>query len=237
MTAAHSLQSRIGRLRAAYMDYLSSPLSDGRRGNVAGKGTCRGMRQAAKWQQQAVEPWLAMHDAWLATPERVWVWSDHHLGHENVIRYTGRPFGTSREADQAMLDAASIVPPDDWLLFLGDVAMWHDPLAVQAWVSSCPGRKLLVLGNHDARGHADLPKRLEDWQRLGFESVSDCMILPCANDRVLWLTHYPLLGGLVPQGVLNIHGHTHQKKMEGRLVNVCVEQLDYRPRKLAEVAA
>ena len=33
----------------------------------------------------------------------------------------------------------------------------------------------------------------------------------------------------MPNGHVNVHGHTHASRREGRHVNVSVEQLDYRP--------
>ena len=59
--------------------------------------------------------------------------------------------------------------------------------------------------------------------------------LRIAGDPVLFVTHVPLTE--VPDGVVNVHGHTHQHQAAGaeRHINVCVEQLEYRPRRLTDI--
>lgn len=217
-------------LRDIYHAHLASPLGDAPGRSVAGKETRRGMRRGAQWAAQSQAGWDALAAAWQDAPERVLAWSDHHLQHDNIIQYTDRPFGGARHMDGEMLSRAhAIVEPDQWLLFVGDLAMWRDAQAVSEWMAACPGRKALILGNHDLRGR-ECPASIEAWQALGFEAVADCVELPAAQDLPsLWITHYPLRRETIPAGVLNVHGHTHRQQFEGPFVNMCVEHLDYRP--------
>ena len=217
-------------LRDLYWSHLASEGHGPRPGSVAGKETRRGMRRGAQWAQLSHAGWEAFEQAWNQTPERVLAWSDLHLGHDNVIGYTDRPFGGAAHMGMEMLSRAQqVVGPEDWLLFVGDLAMWRDAGAVRDWMQACPGRKLLVLGNHDLRGR-ECPASVEDWQALGFEAVSDCIELPAAHGLpAQWITHYPLARALVPDGVCNVHGHTHRYLLQGPFVNLCVEHVDYRP--------
>lgn len=224
----------IERLRARYHDHLASPLPGAVRGHVAGKQTRRGMRQGREWAGQTADAWLALDRAWLEHPSRVWTWSDLHVGHDNVIGYCDRPFGNANQMDFEMARNAQVVGEDDWVLISGDVAMWRELDAVAAWVRGCPGRKALVLGNHDVRGRG-VPTDMEQWRTAGFEAVADVAVLSGAHGvPELWVTHYPLLDGDIPAHAVNLHGHTHDKILAWPHVSACVEVIDYRPVSLLE---
>lgn len=245
----------LDRLRQRYQTHLAStrdravvdPEEDrgpegkqgGRReGSVAGKETRRGLRRGATWAGLTQAGWDAFSEAWAQRPETVWVWSDHHLGHANILRYAHRPFGDLHYMHAQMLARAqAAVDPEDWLLFVGDLALWGDRALVETWMVGCPGHKVLVLGNHDVRGK-ECPRRVEDWLALGFEAVADVAWLPAA-DRApeLWITHYPLARSLVPAGVVNVHGHIHAQHLDGPYVNACVEQIEYRPQRLTDLVS
>ena len=147
---------------------------------------------------------------------RVWIWSDLHLGHAETIRYFRRPFASPDEMDNVLFDRwERTVGPDDTIVCLGDVAP-DDGLTAEhiGNIIAAPGRKLLVLGNHDRR-HG------------GFDEVSTTLYAP--GDPPLLLTHLPLR--VAPTGCVNVHGHVHESFVTGTSphINVTVEQLDYRP--------
>ena len=87
-------------------------------------------------------------------PERTWLWSDLHLGDETFALLKRRPFPTTEDMDRELLASwRATVRPDDLIICLGDVAVasfWTDPEHVND-VRSCPGRRLLIRGNHDVR--------------------------------------------------------------------------------------
>ena len=78
--------------------------------------------------------------------------------------------------------------------------------------------KVLIVGNHDVGGDGKL--RVQ-----GFERNLAVLVTP-GSPPLIW-THAPLPE--VPEGHVNVHGHTHARRAEGRRINVSVEQLDYRP--------
>lgn len=226
--------SASSRLLTVYADHLVSHNAEDRA--VAGKETRHGLRGGNALAVQTAPAWAAFAKAWEEHPETVKAWSDLHLGHANILKYQPRPWHSVAEQDAALLAAAqAAVQPTDWLLFLGDVAMWKEQAPVAAWLAACPGRKVLVLGNHDVRGR-ECPQGLEAWAALGFEAVAAAIELPF-DKGVLWLTHYPLPEERLPDGVANLHGHVHARSWAGRHVNASVEVNDFKPRPLADLLA
>ncbi|MDE0659050.1 MAG: metallophosphoesterase [Gammaproteobacteria bacterium] len=160
----------------------------------------------------------------------VWVWSDLHLGHDNIIRYTNRPFADSRAMDSALYDNwATTVGCDDEIIFVGDLAM-RAAVGPHTWQRIRDGRgakKRLVIGNHDLTGSGSL--RVDGFNEIGAVLFAD-------GDPPLVFTHIPLTR--VPDGCVNVHGHTHNEPTRAsRHINVSVEQLDYRPVALPRLGA
>ena len=155
-------------------------------------------------------------------PSRVWIWSDLHLGHAESIMYFGRPFTSPEEMDDALFRSwQHTVAPGDTIICLGDVAIGGLSDNRLKRLRSAPGRKILVVGNHDIN-----PAGLVDGD--GFDEIR--MTLYAAGEPTLLLTHMPLRN--VPDGCVNVHGHLHDRQPPSRTqhINVSVEQLAYRPR-------
>lgn len=186
--------------------------------------------------------WQALTKAIRACPSRVWVWSDQHLDHAKICQMTGRPFYSVESMNQALLSAAqAVVKDDDWLVFLGDLSFGTEE-ATAAWLEQCPGRKAIILGNHDL--DRSKPERASVWSQ--FEAIADCQAIELAAPlltptwgelRILWLTHYPLWNSWVPKHTLNLHGHIHDQTLHGARVNLSVEQTAYAPMRLTDVLA
>ena len=109
------------------------------------------------------------------------------------------------------------VEPGETLVCVGD--MWFGaPLEPRPVPEG--HRKVLVLGNHDlTKGGNMRVTELDDIKGL----------LTSPGDPPLVFTHLPLPN--VPEGHVNIHGHTHEKILppDSPHINVSVEQLEYRP--------
>ena len=53
----------------------------------------------------------------------IFVTSDNHFGHENIIKHCRRPFANAEAMDECMIDRwNSTVGPDDDVFHLGDIA-------------------------------------------------------------------------------------------------------------------
>ncbi len=153
---------------------------------------------------------------------QVWVWSDLHFGHDNIIRYTNRPFVDADEMDAALYaNWLRTVGENDTLLFIGDLAM-RRAVSNDTWqrVRRGAGKvKHLVLGNHDLTGSGKV--RVD-----GFDLMSSLVCIK--GDPPIVCTHLPL--ATLPDGWVNVHGHTHDAlPRRSPHINVSVEQLDYAP--------
>lgn len=160
-----------------------------------------------------------------------WFTADCHFGHFNVIASCGRPFSDVAEMNAHMLDAyvARVLSGDD-LWVLGDFAIAKTADGgrdvVRDIFRRIPGKKHLILGNHD------LP-----WvKELGWESIDDFKEIKIEGRRVS-LSHYPML--TFPgarHGAIQMFGHVHQNWRGSRnSVNVGVDVFDFRPVTLSEV--
>ena len=140
-----------------------------------------------------------------------------------------RPFRNTDEMNHHLLrEWSRQVRTGDTIICLGDVAhpdAWRNRGTVLD-LRNCPGKRLLVVGNHDV----DPVNQV--WP---LEVDRTAVTLAAPGDPPLLLTHVPLLE--VPHGCVNVHGHVHQKESpsRNRHINVSVEQLHYRPAKLSDI--
>jgi calcineurin-like phosphoesterase family protein len=249
------------------MDHLESP-NPWREGPLAGAGTRQVMKQAQSLA--ARNPDRALWDEFVRLPlDKIWVWSDLHLGHANIIRFTGRPVSSVDEMNSRLFEARALIPDDAWILFGGDLAWRGHRELLTDFLSGMRGRKMLMWGNHDSH-------RLDELRACGFEAITAVIDMPLASPvsvpvwdadsprtpsdspllmdvARLWWSHYPLHLEEVadarhddkgrsasirppetplPAGVLNIHGHIHEKVMRGPFLNISVEQQGLAPERL-----
>lgn len=161
----------------------------------------------------------------------IWVISDTHFGHRNIIEYCNRPFKTTYLMNEAIRhNWNSVVKPEDKVYHLGDVYMgWNEQEDILHFLNSLNGKKRLILGNHDNGKDQILQK--------AFQKIDVWRMFP---EFGLLLTHVPVHESALyrgptgnekePKKLLNIHGHIHENQSptpDHR--NVCVEHLNYRP--------
>lgn len=152
----------------------------------------------------------------------IFVISDTHFSHENIIRYCGRPFSCAEEMDEAMVDRwNATVRPQDHVYHLGDVAMKRAQLGI---VKRLSGHKRLVFGNHDIYD-------AKDYLAVGFQKLCGMRVL----DGMI-LTHVPIHPGSMGRFTGNVHGHVHNNHaLAHPYLNVSVEVIDYRPVALEDI--
>ena len=173
--------------------------------------------------------------------------ADTHFGHENVIKFDGRPFVDINDMNSTMRDKWNdVVGKDDVVYILGDF-MWKFKDTDYEFVKSLNGRKRLIKGNHDKATHSSKFKRLFE-QITDYEKVVD-------EDTAVILCHYPIMAydGSFRGRNVHLYGHIHSSD-EGRMVesfktlyrdddhpmrlyNVgcMMPWMDYRPRTLREI--
>lgn len=148
----------------------------------------------------------------VARGERVWMTADLHLCHTNVIQYCNRPFSDASQMNEHLVSQTMKVRDDEWLVIVGDLAM-GDHIKAMEWIHRIPGRKVLVVGNHDLTrkgGCRYLAEKSSDGHRPLFEAVVPFLVWQDALGQNIFLSHYPAtvdhhLGRLV-----NYHGHLHR---------------------------
>jgi calcineurin-like phosphoesterase family protein len=157
---------------------------------------------------------------------KVWVISDTHFGHALMAQTRG--FGGDIAAhDKALVEAwNTTVRSQDTVWHLGDVYFrrGYEALAHLA------GDKRLVMGNHDAG------KMHEAILRQHFTLYGAV----CLGQNIL--THIPVHPNQLERFRLNIHGHTHSRRVmldsgdaDRRYVPVSIEHLpDFKPIQLIE---
>jgi calcineurin-like phosphoesterase family protein len=154
------------------------------------------------------------------TMQKVFMISDHHFGHKNIIDFEARPFHDVEQMNREMIERwNSVVNKKDKVFHLGDFSFLNLEKTKDI-LSKLNGYKTLIMGNHD-RGRSRAW-----WLEAGFNEVNEH---PIIYGGFFFLSHEPMyMNKHMPY--VNIHGHIHGLKYEGnQFVNVSVEQWDYKP--------
>lgn len=175
----------------------------------------------------------------------IYVTSDLHFGHTNIIKYAHRPFKSVEEMDNTLIENwNSVVTEDDQVFVLGDFSMRTRIEEVQAYLSRLNGRIVLLKGNHDyftEKQHMPfvtyyktidgVPKEYKlpvyQYKEMNYEKNKFIMM------------HYPFAewNGM-QKGTIDLHGHIHTegsayncaKRKDGfRMFDVGVDANNYKP--------
>jgi calcineurin-like phosphoesterase family protein len=110
----------------------------------------------------------------------VWVSSDYHLNHANIIKYCDRPFQSVNKMNKAIIrNHNRVVKNNDTWIFLGDFALTSSK-NIEHYLKKLNGYKIIVCGNHDKS-----PKRMIE---LGFDEAYKSMYI--YEGKIL--THVPV---------------------------------------------
>lgn len=172
-----------------------------------------------------------------------WICSDHHFGHENIIRFThpnGEPirpgfqdsgqfhaFLNIQHHDETYIARHNDrVKTSDKVYFLGDIGKPLDK------IKRLNGKKRLILGNHDdihdAAALGEVFDEVVAWRVWDEEEFGHPTVF----------THFPLHADerRPARRRINVHGHIHEKKIHRAngmedpwYVNVCVEHTNHAP--------
>jgi len=130
---------------------------------------------------------------------KYWVIADMHLGHTKLVEEKFRPANFS---DKILINLKRMVLPGHILIDLGDVcfedkALWHSKLM------ELPGKKWLVLGNHDSNS-------VSWYLEHGYDAVMHNFTL-CMFGKKILFSHKPKD---ITGYDLNLHGHFHSFGMD-----------------------
>ena len=80
---------------------------------------------------------------------KVFIISDTHFNHANIIKYCNRPFKDTKEMDEMMIkNWNETVSNKDIVLHLGDFGLGKKEY-IASIVKRLNGKKILIMGNHD----------------------------------------------------------------------------------------
>jgi len=179
----------------------------------------------------------------------LWFTSDHHFGHENIIKFCDRPFETIEEMDAELIRLwNAVVKPTDTVYHLGDFTLFG-PEAASLYFAQLNGiiRVLRNPWHHDKRwipGHADMSPeyRSKTGTVVTFHPPIVVLEFPEYGDgkhpQTLVLCHYPLaVWDRKHYGAWHLYGHSHgQYQNDGLSFDVGVDCNHFRPVRLDGVA-
>lgn len=162
------------------------------------------------------------------TKEKIWVWSDLHFLHKNIIEYSSRPYpDIDTMTEHLIANFNEYVQPNDVSIWVGDVSFCNSATTNRI-LYRCNGYKILIVGNHDFDRKVLKP--------MAFDEVHIVYNLT-VDDVVLAFTHYPFYE--CPKPWINIHGHMHIASTpidNDQLINVNCEFHEYKPISLDKIA-
>lgn len=155
----------------------------------------------------------------------VWFTADHHFGHERICMLAQRPFLTTVEMDEVMIERWNArVATGDTVYHLGDFAFDdHDK-----YLRRLKGQKRLIIGNHD---HSNRVKKATGWQSI------DGLLNTKVGEQQIALCHYGLrVWKASHHGALHFYGHSHGNLPgDSQSADVGVDCWDFRPVNLQEI--
>lgn len=173
--------------------------------------------------------------------DKVWVTSDLHLNHENIIKYCSRPFVHAQDMNQQLISNWNgLVDSEDLVIVTGDLCMGQVN-TIPELINRLNGRIFLVPGNHDTK------PRLQQYKELSPKVyLTEAMYYFPFQHFFFVFCHLPISNpDLIEQlqednkEIVWVSGHSHDKgpfyKPETNNFNICVDQTNYHPIQLTEL--
>jgi len=164
-----------------------------------------------------VEPSNPLYISSNPEKNKIWLISDTHFDHANIIKYCARPFADVKEMNKVLVkNWNSTVKDNDTVYFLGDISFGKHSRSSYYWIGKLKGRITYIRGNHE--------------RQIGEEHE----LLEYGEYRFL-LIHNPKDVNFFDGWI--IHGHEHNNKLrdypfingEKRTINVSAEVINYKP--------
>jgi len=150
---------------------------------------------------------------------KIFITSDTHFNHKNIIEYACRPFKTIEEMNEEIIKRwNNKIGKGDIVLHLGDFGMGSKNEII-GLKNRLNGTIILLRGNHDHKATRE----------AGFLVVKGSLEI----DNLI-LSHYPLSKEETPKGFINVHGHIHGKESSNG-INVSMEKTNYEPLELEKL--
>jgi calcineurin-like phosphoesterase family protein len=150
----------------------------------------------------------------------IWLTSDLHINHTNILKYCNRPFQNTYEMNEAIItNWNSCIKPGEIVYCLGDFA-FGDTRNIDKIFNRLNGKKHLIIGNHDGKHTLNLP----------WESKSNLLEITVDRQLVV-LCHYAMrTWNQSHRGSYHLFGHTHSRLQPyGLSFDVGVDAWNYTP--------
>lgn len=138
---------------------------------------------------------------------KIFVTSDTHFGHTNILLYCARPFENVTQMNESLIERwNAVVTNGDIVYHLGDFAFMKAELIIPNIISRLNGRIKLIPGNHDRQ----MKKLSHTFEGVtAFERLSPLEKVEIEG-RHFVLCHFPLEEWENQKyDFIHLHGHTH----------------------------
>lgn len=161
----------------------------------------------------------------------VWFTSDQHIAHKNIISICNRPFSSTEEMDDYIIDTFNhYVSPNDIVYIIGDFTLGKRKDLER--IQELNGEIHYIFGNHDRKQRNIIIKQ------PNVKRVGDILEIKLYNQSIT-LCHYPMIVFNKSHfGAWQLYGHVHgdiSHIATGKKMNVCVDVNDYKPLSFEEV--
>ena len=117
--------------------------------------------------------------------QNIFFTSDTHFWHENIIKFSNRPFSSIEEMNDTIINNwNSVVKENDIVFHLGDFCFCGSD-KFKELIEKLNGKIYLILGNHDL-------KTIKQWHATKFEGVYQQMCIKIDGKKI-YLNHFPFL--------------------------------------------
>ena len=144
---------------------------------------------------------------------KIYVTSDTHFDHFNIIRFAGRPFKDLVNMNSHMLDMwIRTVQEEDTIYFLGDFAFGPDSSddRIAQYLSLLSGNVKFLIGNHDE------PRFGKGVEQIIKDYKFDIEVIPAKTQitvegQVFQLSHYGIKTHEKEKDIIYLNGHYHSQ--------------------------
>lgn len=147
--------------------------------------------------------------------------SDLHFWHTNILYFDQRPWNTTEEMNQALIDNwNSVVTDDDRVYMLGDFS-WGGTGKAKKILEQLNGRIIWIIGNHDPENESFYRKLVT----MGYIEEYHDMLIRWIDGYEITMCHYPMACYKHDSNDRNLmfYGHlhnTHEQELTEELIKI-----------------
>ncbi len=170
----------------------------------------------------------------------IYVTSDAHFGHRNIIEFCNRQFGDVHSMNKHMTESWNkVIKPEDEVYYLGDFSLTMSKRFARNLLCKLNGIKYMIKGNHDRTYMLNNYKNsgLIQWWDYSHE-MSYVHNGKTYNFSMSHYPHYPSKGS----DIICLHGHVHgiyehhgEYVHAPGVIDVGVDNVGYEPLSIVQI--